>query len=535
MDSLLRVLRLLVCMGRHSGFSRLNARMAVALVGLALSSGVFAAGEVTVSGRQWTWVPASGNTMTNGRYLMQSPASQAAYSRWTYEAATRQFEARGVATIPGRAGAFVAQSAFRVGVGDAAAAVARCLMGGGVICGAASAAALAYGFYRVYSDYTGGLYIDPGQSEQQSTAYACRMPGRDVSFNYATASAACGALVEQAGGGTYTATNVSCPRGGFTSVYTTIDMIPGGQHGFQMRTRYAYAPDPSCIGLQQAQTTYVDLEPIVGNPKNFCPEYTDNAGVRQPAGAAKGFDGKCHGDKGGYLVAGVGDAVDWVRVQIPETNDQAGWERAVADALGPGGQSAPGAIVTTGPGSQVGAPTTTTTTGPNGTTTTTQSPTYNYQYDGDTVNYGTTITTTIINENGDTTTTTVVNNPPESAPEEEKDPCEGNPDRLSCVKLGEGKPIGQLYKKKDRTWNDVFNDFTSRMRSAPVLSAANNYFGVQLSGGACPHWEALIDYLDTVMKVDFMCSETFSALLVAVALVVNVLAGWAAFRVAFDG
>lgn len=87
-----------------------------------------------------------------------------------------------------------------------------------------------------------------------------------------------------------------------------------------------------------------------------------------------------------------------------------------------------------GPASQVGQPRTTTTTGPAGQTATTTTPTYQYNYAGDTITYNTTNqTVTNVTNNGGTTTTETKTEP---APADTKQLCDLYPDSLACLKPG---------------------------------------------------------------------------------------------------
>jgi hypothetical protein len=87
-----------------------------------------------------------------------------------------------------------------------------------------------------------------------------------------------------------------------------------------------------------------------------------------------------------------------------------------------------------GPASQIGQPRTTTTTGPAGQTQTTTTPTFQYNYAGNTITYNTTNQTTsnVTNNAGDTSTTTTT----EPVPSDTKQLCDSYPDSLACMKPG---------------------------------------------------------------------------------------------------
>lgn len=88
----------------------------------------------------------------------------------------------------------------------------------------------------------------------------------------------------------------------------------------------------------------------------------------------------------------------------------------------------------TGPATQVGVPKTVTTTSPTGTISETRTPTYTYNYAGNTVNYSTVnqTVTNITNNEGTTETTT------ETKPEDiQKGDCELYPESVGCLDMGE--------------------------------------------------------------------------------------------------
>ena len=163
-----------------------------------------------------------------------------------------------------------------------------------------------------------------------------------------------------------------------------------------------------------------------------------------PDGGSPGPDGKC--PTGRYAPATQPYVADRI-AQYATPQQLKDTARAVLENGGDIPVAASRSL--TGPASKTGSPTTTTTTNPDGTTkTTTSTPTTNYTYNGDTINYNTTVTTTV-NNGGDVTTTTTTTDG--TAPDPE-DPCTKNPDRVGCVKLGDVPTDSPSWETKTVTF-----------------------------------------------------------------------------------
>jgi hypothetical protein len=354
--------------------------------------------------------------------------------------ATGAITATDAVAVTARAGPLVVSSVASVNVTNAAAAVARCLVGGGpVICGVGSAAAAAYGAYRIYRDDTFGLRDDPGQPAVVQTQVACTINSyvRHASSAPEACMAAASRLAEDStGAGANGSTNVgtatsngactgtssgSCPM-----KITTVTTYTNGTtstSAFLPTGSWNTANVPSCTASIDA------LDPA------------NNV----PAGSPVGPDGKCPTAR--YNHQPTTAALAQARVTSnPSGFPSVNWRDALRDAINTGGQSTPATINTTGPSSQVGAPTTTTTTSGGVTTTKTTTPTYNYTYN--TTNINTTTTTTTTTNNGGAITTETTNAPPA----DDKDPCLANPGRAGCPLLGTPPTDAVTWQEKPVTY-----------------------------------------------------------------------------------
>jgi hypothetical protein len=149
----------------------------------------------------------------------------------------------------------------------------------------------------------------------------------------------------------------------------------------------------------------------------------------------------------------------------------------------------------TGPASQIGSANTTTTTGPTGTTATTKTPTYSYNYAGNTVTYNTTnsTVTNITNNTGGTSTTTTIEQVPAS---DNKQLCDAYPDSLACLKPGtvpdaEAVPIQRKQ----------FSIVPDTSRWAPNAGACTRG-AIQLSTGVTINiWKPFCDFFALIRGV----------------------------------
>lgn len=348
-------------------------------------------------------------------------------------------------SIAGRAGALPVTTTATMGLGDAAAAVGRCLAGGGVVCGAATAAAAAYAAYRVYRDYDGeGLAMDPGTStEPQSSTQICETP-----FNTTLTNSMCDTSYMGLAA-TWMADMLPKYDASVNQTYyrTGAQIVGGGEKGVSNQLCGAVPPRVCVQRIRYnypAMTVSNVLIQGIGTPMGtvitqVCPASTDplNPAYNVPAGSTPGADGLCPTARYNHQPGTPDQARDRVLANPPTFPNDI-WRDAVRDAVDSGGQTVPAGITSSGPASQTGTPTTTTTTGgsPSQTVTETKTPTYTYNYEGDKITYNTSITTIINNiTNGTTTTTTTEGGAP--SVQDPDDPCTANPTRVGCMDVGE--------------------------------------------------------------------------------------------------
>jgi hypothetical protein len=344
--------------------------------------------------------------------------------------------------LTARAGSMAIQSKASVSLSNAAKAVARCIFGGGLICGAASVAAAVYAGYRIYhdDDIAGeNLRFDPGIPPSETIVWRMNCSGASVGSQtgpsatvVANAVCAASAAALSQGAYSYAAPSMSC----------TVD---GNNASCTGQSTVTYTPPNGDPATQQTQDWTSNGNTEIGY---VCPAVADpNPRFARSAGAAPDADGKCRSPRSSHQA--VTDEIARQKVEAfppvwgsGEGGDFAGsgaagsWAEALKQSVDQGGQTAPATIETTGPAQQVGQQTSTTTTdsttSPPTTTTTTTTPTHNYTYNGPNINVSTTNVTTT--NNGTTTTTTTTTN---GTPGEEKpDPCIANPGRAGCAQLG---------------------------------------------------------------------------------------------------
>lgn len=385
----------------------------VCLAGLGLNAQ--AASTVTLSEKLTGWSPNPGGGWVRNAYNPRSIDAANATRSWLAagEGASARIIATDASIIAGRAGALPVTTAMSVGIGDAAGAVARCLLGGTVVCAAAgAAAAVAYGAYRVYAAPDGGLMADPGQAPSGGTApgYRASWSGFELNVPAASGPGAAQALMDQVNALYHENCHILDYPGGstFRGVCDSGIIAPGS-----WRQEGTVTVSANCAAT---------IDPLN-------PAYSTLAGPPGP-------DGQC--PVGRYNAVPITPADAAAKVAAHPPADPTPWVQATKDAIDTGGQSAPAGITTTGPASQTGTPTTTTTTGgsPAETITETKTPTYTYNYAGDTITYNTSITNVTNNITTGTTTTTTTNTPA-ATPQDPTDPCTANPDRIGCLKLGE--------------------------------------------------------------------------------------------------
>lgn len=110
-------------------------------------------------------------------------------------------------------------------------------------------------------------------------------------------------------------------------------------------------------------------------------------------------------------------------------------------------------------------------------------------------------------------------------------PCQINPSASGCG----GSPAAQptLYTKKTKTFGDALSNFSNTLNNSAIGSGVRNFFTLNLNAGGCPTWTLTIDYLQSSTLIDMLCTSTAQALFLALRGVLLVVAGWAAFRIAF--
>lgn len=159
-----------------------------------------------------------------------------------------------------------------------------------------------------------------------------------------------------------------------------------------------------------------------------------------------------------------------------------------------------------GPGSTTGT-IKETTTNPDGTTTT-----------------KTTTTTTGGTSGGGTSESTT------EAPEKGK--CELNSSDAGCG--GTPGPNTGLYTKGTKTFDQVLTNFYSQANATGVGLAIGGFFNVGELGGGCPTYTMDLEYFDSTVTIDFLCSEMMAMVLLAAKAVVLLLAAVSAFRIAVE-
>lgn len=198
-------------------------------------------------------------------------------------------------------------------------------------------------------------------------------------------------------------------------------------------------------GTQYYQTF---LQPAGTVAQNTCPASIDalNPAWSIPAGAQPGPDGKC--PTGRYN----NPADTYVADRIKQYGKpEFGPELAptILDKGVPIRDARPGSI--SGPASVTGSPTTSSTTAPDGTTTTsTKTPTVNYTYGPQTINYTTTnnYTTTTCTGGGSCSTSSGS----ETSTPEPSEQCKSDPDSLGCAKFGDPPTDAPQWSHRDVTY-----------------------------------------------------------------------------------
>lgn len=335
--------------------------------------------------------------------------------------------------LAGRAGALAVSAAHTVSLGEIAGAVARCMLGGNVICLAGSAAVAAYSAYRIApkSLVPGSLVDDdeldrdPGMAPTTQTLGGYQASGYPVR---AAAQSACNdAATPYLVGGryasVYTLPTASAPSG-MCRVYNS-----NGSFHVQVAIYYASYTETGCPA---------SVDPLDG-------------AYSIPAGSPVGSDGKCPTARYNHVGISSADAASVVTA-APPTFPSTGWNQSLQDALA-SGQTVSADLQTSGPASQTGTPVVSTTVSGSDTTVVTSTPTYSYTYNGDTVTYieGDTTVTTV---NGVVTSTTTTNTPP-ATNQDPSNPCTLNPTSVGCTELGTPPTDGIEAEEKSIVFSPV--------------------------------------------------------------------------------
>jgi hypothetical protein len=293
-------------------------------------------------------------------------------------------------TIAGKGGSLAVSAVQRVGLAEGAAAVARCMLGAGLICGVGSAAALAYSVYRIYPTLpgeiacaTGGLCFDAGTAPVSQTRYQvagnCHNGGFLSAVQYGgSITAAADAFAAFMSGANCTST---VPN--HSEVWTRTSCTTGGTSG---SCTFAVVLNPGATATSDSRVWSVN------GTMTSCPASTDpsNPAYSVPAGQPVGPDGKCPTARYNHVPSSETDAAAKMVAYPPGTGLDVQYRDALKLAIESGDQVVPSKLSSSGPSSQTGTPTSTTKTDATGTTTTTTTPTYNYTYAGDKVSYTTT-------------------------------------------------------------------------------------------------------------------------------------------------
>lgn len=171
---------------------------------------------------------------------------------------------------------------------------------------------------------------------------------------------------------------------------------------------------------------------------------------------------------------------------------------------GPIPESKPMAI--TGPATQVGQPVTTTTTTPSGTKSETRTPTYQYNYAGNTVTYNTTnsTVTNITNNEGDTSTETVTSDEPPLPPSD----CELTPTAAGCVDLGDPSQYPKEELPKE-SWSfpGISPKSLASNKSCPAPLTIPIMYGQTVTFSFTPLCDICRDYLAKIVSVMAMLTS----------------------------
>jgi hypothetical protein len=401
-------------------------------------------GVMPGGGWQWSTSPnAPGSTFAN-------PTGPRTWINGVYGGVPK-ISASQLVTISGRAGPLAVNVTQRVLLGDAAAAVGRCLLGGGAVCAAGTAAALLYATYRI---------------NLPSSVPGSVVSGNLLSYDPGSTATESGTIYTVVGatntGLTCTGATVSgSPRASAEACFKQLLVFPNDQalaplacmntacnvmqSTFQMR-----ALNPNTGLYYNAGQGYAVIN-MTASKAQVCSASIDplDPAYNVPAGSTVGLDGRCPTAR--YNHVGISPSDAGLKLAANPSLSAADLQKPLSDSIDFGGQSVPAEVTSSGPESQVGSPTSSTTTNPSGSTTTTSTPTFNYSYPGDKVLVSTSTTTnTCVGasscSSANSTSTTVTQSQPADNTEQ-KDPCSSNPSRAGCAEMGTAPPSSDIVKK----------------------------------------------------------------------------------------
>jgi hypothetical protein len=314
-----------------------------------------------------------------------------------------------------RVGPLAVTVAQTVTARSAAAAVARCVTLSVPVCAAGAAAAYLYSEYRARKSANGGLEHDVGMPEGDFAGFGYQAAGAGSEI-FATPQAAADAA------------GLALWRGvGNNSGMTYCVVTPFGEGA----TSSAYRCYSMALGYEDFKSGGLSRIPTT---VRRCPDQS---------------------------VRASGDGLCATGVYAPSTPELLG-DHAAGRPFSPqrmveplkdavtGGQQVPAESTGSGPSQLIGPKqVTSTTTGPSGVTKTEQQVVQNYRYDGDTIVVNEGDITTITNPDGSTVVTTNIPPPVKEA----VDPCETDPARLGCLKLGEPPTDSVPKLTRDLAWS----------------------------------------------------------------------------------
>jgi hypothetical protein len=147
----------------------------------------------------------------------------------------------------------------------------------------------------------------------------------------------------------------------------------------------------------------------------------------------------------------------------------------------------------------------------------------------------TTTTTTTVTNNITQQTTTETN----TRTEPRSSFCQNNPRDSLCGGSGDGEgdgeaaPIGDLYAKKDDTFQAVLTRHRDGLLATGIGAAVGGFFTVS-GGGTCPTYTANIPYIEASITFDQLCTSFASDALSIMRIAVLLVFGFFAFRIAVE-